>query len=504
TTSLKVLAAELVGLSFSTQAGKGYYLPLGHHTEELQLSREHVLHELKPILESTHPLKIAQNFKYDYQILKMQGIEVKGLCSDTMIASYLLDPAASHNMDAIAKKYLDYQCVSFEEITQGGKFNFSQISLADATRYSAEDAEVTFRLYQHLNPLIQKNHLEKLQNEIEVPLSKVLANMELSGIKIDREFLKSLQSEFKQRLEVLDKKIIECAGEPFNINSTKQLATILFEKLKLPAKKKTKTGFSTDVDVLTDLAKMHELPAQILLYRGLAKLKSTYVDALLETADLKTDRVHTSFNQTIAETGRLSSTDPNLQNIPIRSEEGKKIRRAFIAEKGFQLLSADYSQIELRILAHFSQDEHLVKAMNEGIDIHRLTAASLFKLDPSQVSSDMRAIGKTVNFGVIYGQTAFGLSQQLSISPATAKEYIDHYFAQYPGVQVFREKVLSEARENGFVRTLYGRWRQVQDIHNKNQNVKAFAERMAFNTVIQGSAADLIKLAMIRIENEIL
>ncbi|MFO1519043.1 MAG: DNA polymerase I [bacterium] len=503
TTSLNPLDAKLVGLSFSTEEGKAYYVPVGHVSEAPQLPLEKVLTALKPVLEDPSKGKIAQNFKYDYEVLRQAGIHVRGLHCDTMIAAYLLEPSGNHNMDALSQQYLGHKTITYEEVTGGKKgVSFSEVPIEKALEYSGEDADVTFRLYRVLTPKLKEENLEGVLREIELPLVFVLADMERAGIKIDRSFLTGLQTEFLGRIQTSEKRIYETAGETFNINSTKQLGQILFEKLKLPVQRKTKTGYSTDVDVLTELAKIHDLPKEILSYRSLAKLKSTYVDALLALADPATDRIHTSFNQTIAETGRLSSSDPNLQNIPIRTEDGKKIRQAFVADKDFKLLSADYSQIELRVLAHLSEDPTLLDAFKNEEDVHRITAASIFGLPPVEISPSMRSVGKTVNFAVIYGQTPFGLSGQLGIPPQKAKEYIDQYFIKYGKVQAYREKVLAEAREKQVVHTLYGRHRRVQDLLSKNPNIRSFAERIAFNTVIQGTAADLIKLAMIQIHRK--
>ena len=549
TTSLDVQKAQLVGVSLSTASGRAYYIPVGHlcHREESaegppkadddpvwannylplhgglprgtcpeqsrrarndlesgQLDVQEVLQGLKPVFENSKVGKIGQNYKYDYQILKQAGIEVQGLAFDTMIASYLLDPAGKHGLDHLAQVYLNHSMISYEEVTkETPNKSFAEVSIQKALEYSAEDADATFQVAEKILPEIKSQNLEKIFYEIELPLVPVLAEMELRGIKIDRPYLEELQKDFSEKIQKAEKKIYELAGKEFNVNSPKQLGQILFEDLKLPVQRKTKTGYSTDVDVLTELAKIHPLPEEILSYRSLAKLKSTYIDALLNIADPKTDRVHTSFNQTIAETGRLSSSDPNLQNIPIRTDDGKKIRAAFIAEQGFQLLSADYSQIELRVLAHMSEDPNLITAFEKNEDVHRLTASSIFGLPEDQITSQMRAVGKTVNFAVIYGQTPFGLSGQLGIPQAKAREYIEQYFAKYPKVQAYREQVLKQASEKGEVRTLFGRRRLVADLNSKNPNVRSFAERIAFNTVIQGTAADLIKLAMIQIDQKI-
>ncbi|KAB2841353.1 DNA polymerase I, partial [bacterium] len=391
--------------------------------------------------------------------------------------------------------------ISYEEVTGKGG-DFSAVDPRAAAEYSCEDADVTWQLAELFRPMLKEAGLWDLFHDVEIPLSLVLEEMERRGIKVDKGFLEGLQGEFGARIQAQEAKIHALAGEAFNIQSPKQLGSILFEKLKLPVQRKTKTGYSTDVDVLTELAKVHELPKEILEYRSLTKLKSTYVDALLEILDPETHRVHTSFNQTIAETGRLSSSDPNLQNIPIRSEDGAKIRRAFVAEEGFSLLSADYSQIELRVLAHLSGDPTLLEAFAEEHDIHRMTAASIFQVNEALVTPAMRAAGKTVNFAVVYGQTPFGLSGQLGVTQAQAKKYIDQYFEKYSGVREYREKVLAAAREKKEVRTYMGRRRFVPEIDSKNTMSRNLAERIAFNTVIQGTAADIIKKAMVEIETE--
>ncbi len=501
TTSLDPLKARLVGLSFAPAAGEAYYLPVGHQNDERQLALEPTLRELKPILENPAVAKIAQHFKYDSHVLRNHGVRVAGLSCDTMLASYLLDPAASHKLDNLAARHLDHKMISYEEVAGKGG-DFSAVDPKAAAEYSCEDADVTWQLAELFQPMLKEAGLWALFRDVEIPLSLVLEEMERRGIKVDKKFLEGLQGEFGARIQAQEAKIHALAGEAFNIQSPKQLGTILFEKLKLPVQRKTKTGYSTDVDVLTELAKVHDLPKEILEYRSLAKLKSTYVDALLEILDPETHRVHTSFNQTIAETGRLSSSDPNLQNIPIRSEDGAKIRRAFVAEAGFSLLSADYSQIELRVLAHLSGDPTLLEAFAEEHDIHRMTAASIFQVNEALVTPAMRAAGKTVNFAVVYGQTPFGLSGQLGVTQAQAKKYIDQYFEKYSGVREYREKVLAEARERKEVRTYMGRRRFVPEIDSKNTMSRNLAERIAFNTVIQGTAADIIKKAMVEIEAE--
>lgn len=502
TTSIDPLKAQLVGLSFAPAAGEAYYLALGHQVVERQLVLEPTLAALKPVLENPAVAKVAQHFKYDSHVMLNYGIRVAGLSCDTMLASYLLDPAASHKLDNLASRYLDHKMISFEEVA-GKTGDFSAVAPQAASDYSCEDADVTWQLAELFQPKLKEEGLWDLFHDVEIPLSLVLEEMERRGIKVDKGFLEGLQREFGDRIVAREAKIHALAGEAFNIQSPKQLGTILFEKLKLPVQRKTKTGYSTDVEVLTELAKVHDLPKEILEYRSLTKLKSTYVDALLAILDPVTHRVHTSFNQTIAETGRLSSSDPNLQNIPIRSEDGAKIRRAFVAEPGYSLLSADYSQIELRVLAHLSEDPTLLQAFAEEQDIHRMTAASIFQVNEALVTPNMRAAGKTVNFAVVYGQTPFGLSGQLGVTQAQAKKYIDQYFEKYSGVRDYRERVLAQAREKKEVRTWMGRRRFVLDIDSKNAIARNFAERIAFNTVIQGTAADIIKKAMVEIEAEL-
>lgn len=503
TTSLEFYQAQLVGLSFAVGPGEAYYLPLGHQGTTQQLDLKETLKQLKPLLEDPEVLKAAQHFKYDAGVLQNYQIHLQGLVCDTLLASYLLDPSGSHKLDALSLKYLGHKMISYQEVTgqkQGGLF--AEVDLEKAKDYACEDADVTWQLAELLFEKIKQENLQSVLTELEQPLSEVLLKMERWGIKIDVPFLKKLQQDFATRMEATEAKIYEVAGEKFNIQSPKQLAEILFEKLKLPPVKKTKTGYSTDVEVLTQLSEEHALPAEILAFRGLAKLKSTYVDALIAQADPETHRVHTHFNQTVAETGRLSSNDPNLQNIPIRTEDGAKIRQAFVAEQGFTLLSADYSQIELRVLAEMSQDPQLVEAFKEDQDVHRITAAGVFGVKEEDVTSEMRAKGKTLNFAVIYGQTPFGLSKLLKVSQKEAKHYIEQYLKKYQGVARFREEVLNKAREAGEVRTLLGRRRFAKDLNSKNFSLRSLAERVAFNTVIQGTAADLIKKAMLEIDAE--
>lgn len=494
TTSLDVLTAKVVGISISWREGEACYIPVGHTGPEASKQRtlEEALEILKPVFKNRDIPKVGQNLKYDLPILKLLGVEVENILCDTMIASYLLNPAGPHNLDDLSQQHLDHRTIHYEEVTGKGakQISFAAVPLDRALAYAAEDADCTRRLAEIFLPRLKSEGLQKLFDEIEMPLMRILMEMELAGVKVDREILKRLSQEFDDELKKLETKIFELAHGPFNINSPKQLGEILFEKLKLPGGKKTKTGYSTSQEVLESLA-AHPICEMILNYRSLSKLKSTYCDGLLKLIHPKTGRIHTSFNQTRAATGRLSSSDPNLQNIPIRSTEGKKIREAFIAEPGFTLLSADYSQIELRILAHFTQDENLLAAFREGRDVHEQTAR--------QIGID-RAAAKTVNFAVIYGQSAYGLAQQLKIGVSEAALIIENYFKQYPKVKPFREKILEEAKEKGFVTTLFGRRRFAPDLLSRNPAIRGNAERTAFNTVFQGSAADIIKKAMIDID----
>ncbi|MDO8494487.1 MAG: DNA polymerase I, partial [Deltaproteobacteria bacterium] len=509
TDSLDVMKANIAGISLGWKKGEAAYIPVGHIGAK-QIPLETVKKILEPLFADENIAKVGQNFKYDLAILKRHGFEVGNISGDTMIASYLLNPAGPHNLDALAQQFLDHRTIRYEEVVGTGKQQklFTEINLERARDYAAEDADCTWQLAQILEPKLKEEGLESLYRNLEIPLMKILLKMEMTGVAVDAGLLKNLSNEFEAELKSREQKIYDLAGgegspTQFNINSPKQLGEILFSKLKLPGGKKTKTGFSTSQDVLEDLSEMHELPALILYYRSLSKLKSTYTDSLQNLINQETGRIHTSFNQTIAATGRLSSSDPNLQNIPIRSLEGRRIREAFIAPKGFQLLSADYSQIELRILAHFTEDESLCEAFQKEKDVHSITAAALYGIKPEEVTKEQRAAGKTLNFSVIYGQSPYGLSKQLKIEVSDAALYIENYFKQYPKVKPFREKILEEARRVGYVATLFGRRRFAPDLLSQNFNIRANAERMAFNTVFQGSAADIIKQAMIDIDREL-
>ena len=505
TTSQDPMLAQLVGMSFSVAPNEAFYIPLGHSalSSDKQLNIELVLNRLKPILEDSKIRKIGQNIKYDWIVLNRYGIDLAGVIFDTMLASYLIDPTKrAHNLDQIALDFLDHKKISYQDITVKGKrsFPFSEVLLEDATRYACEDADITLMAYQALNPKLREMGLFDLFETVEMPLVSVLKRMEMAGICVDRERLALLSKSFEYQLEVIESQIYSVAGQEFNIHSSQQLGQILFEKLGLPVQKKTKkkTAFSTDMEVLTSLAPRHELPALVLRHRTLAKLKSTYVDALLEMIHPETGRIHTSFNQTITATGRLSSSEPNLQNIPIRTDEGREIRSAFISRSGWHLLSADYSQIELRILAHYSDDAILIDAFINGEDIHARTAAEVFQMFPSMVTPELRRQAKVINFGIIYGMSPFGLSRELGISRKMAQTYIEHYFSRYKGVKQFIEQTIDEARKTGRVNTLLGRIRFLPDITSANASVRQFAERAAINTPIQGTAADLIKMSMIK------
>jgi len=502
TTSLNPLDAEIVGLSFSFRDHEAFYLPVGHSYPgaPVQLSRELVLIALSPLLTDPEKRKIGQNIKYDYQILRRHGIEVQGLWCDTMLASYLLNPVrSSHGLDSLAVEFLDHKMISYQEVAGKGKeqINFSQVPLERAAVYSCEDADATFLLQGIFLPRLSTAGMDSLFFDLEMPLVKILAEMELQGVRLDLPLLGELSGMFAGQLANLEKEIFASAGCEFNINSPKQLGEVLFERLKLPAGRKTKTGWSTDMDVLTRLALEHEIASLILQFRSISKLKSTYSDALPKLVDPSTGRVHTSYNQAVTNTGRLSSSEPNLQNIPIRSEEGRKIRRAFIAEEGSLLLSADYSQIELRVLAHLSGDRVFCDAFAHDEDIHTRTASEVFDLLPGLVSPEMRRQAKTINFGVIYGQGAFSLARELGVSTQTAKEFIDNYFRRHSGARDFLDACVRDAEKNGYVTTILGRKLPIPDIASSNGNIRAFAQRNAINYPIQGSAADIIKRAMI-------
>ena len=507
TTSKRPVWARLVGISFSFEGGNAFYLPLAHRYlgAPEQLEFEVVREKLKQVFEDKSIKKCGHNIKYDLIVMSNEGIALDGVDFDTMIASYLLNPSSrGHGLDALTMEYFGHKNLTYKEMTGTGskEIGFDEVEVGRATEYAAEDSDMTWRLKGKLQPQLKDSTL-KLYKEIELPLLEVLAEIELNGVYIDRKHLTELSSKIDKKLLRLEKDIYVLADEQFNINSPKQLSVILFEKLKLPVVKKTKTGYSTDVSVLGQLALKHKLPEQVLSYRQLAKLKSTYVDALPGEIFKKTGRVHTSFNQTVAATGRLSSSNPNLQNIPIRSDMGKEIRKAFTAEEDNMLLSADYSQIELRILAHLSKDKALKRAFDKGEDVHARTAADIFGGSIGQVDEKSRRMAKAVNFGIIYGLSAFGLSRQLNISRRDAQDFIDQYFSLYSSVKDFMGNTITEARECGYTMTMFHRRRYLPDLKSDNRQVRESAERIAINSPIQGSAADLIKVAMIRLSRNL-
>lgn len=505
TTSKDPMRAKMVGLSFSLSPHEAFYVPCAHDDPDRlsQINIDDVLNQLKPVLENPEIKKIGQNIKYDWIVLARHGIKLAGVIFDTMLASYLINPSKrAHNLDQIALDFLGHRKITYQEVTGKGKtaLNFSQISIEKAVPYACEDADITLMAYRVLAPKLDEIDLTTLLQTIEMPLVPVLTKMEMRGICVDEERLSQLSKSFEHQLNTLEQMIYGVAGEKFNIKSSQQLGYILFEKLELPAQKKTKkrTGYSTDVDVLTHLASHHELPALILRHRTLAKLKSTYTDALLVLVHPETGRIHTSYNQTVTATGRLSSSDPNLQNIPVRTEEGREIRSAFIPKKGWYMVSADYSQIELRILTHYSNDPILIEAFNNDEDIHARTAAEIFQVFPSFITPELRRQAKVINFGIIYGMSAYGLSKELGISQKMAKTYITNYFSKYKGVKQFIDQTIEDAKKTGQISTLLGRIRLLPDINSDNINVRQFAERTAVNTPIQGTAADLIKSAMLK------
>ena len=506
TTGIDALNAELVGMSFSFEKGKAFYVPFPENQEEAQV----LVDKFKPFFESESIEKIGQNIKYDLKILSHYGVQIKGKLFDTMIAHYLINPDMRHNMDVLSETYLKYSPKSIEDlIGKKGKNQLSmrQVPLEDIKEYAAEDADITFQLKQNFSPILDKAETKKLFDEIEIPLIPVLAAMELEGINLDVPFLKSMSVEMAKESAALEQKIYETAGEKFNLASPKQLGDILFDKLKIGGakQKKTKTGqYATGEEVLSYLANDNEIVRDILEWRQMVKLQSTYIDALPNQVDTKTGRVHTDYMQTVAATGRLSSNNPNLQNIPIRTERGRLIRKAFIArDENYTLVSADYSQIELRIIAALSGEENMIKAFQNNEDIHRSTAAKVFNVPLEEVTKEQRSNAKTVNFGIIYGVSAFGLSNQTSLSRKESAELIDAYYATYPKLKSYMANQVDFAREHGYVQTVLGRRRYLKDINSANMMVKSGAERNAVNAPIQGSAADIIKIAMINIHKKL-
>ena len=509
TDNLDYMAANLVGISFALENGEAAYLPLqlDYLGAPKTLEKTTALALLKPILENPAIQKVGQNFKYDLTIFARNGIDVQGVAFDTMLESYVLNSTGRHNMDDLAKRYLGHQTISFEEIAGKGKnqLTFNQIPLEKATEYAAEDADVTMKLQQVLwEKLSKEPTLEKLFKEMELPLLGVLSRMERRGVLIDSDALFLQSNEIANRLSELEEQAYVLAGQPFNLASTKQLQEILFDKLGLPVIQKTPKGApSTNEEVLEELAFSHELPKVLVEHRGLSKLKSTYTDKLPQMVNPQTGRVHTSYHQAVTATGRLSSSDPNLQNIPIRNEEGRRIRQAFIAREGFTVVAADYSQIELRIMAHLSQDQGLINAFTQGKDIHRSTAAEIFGVALDEVTPEQRRNAKAINFGLIYGMSAFGLSRQLGIGRADAQNYMDLYFKRYPGVQTFMHDIREKAKAQGYVETLFGRRLYLPDINSSNGMRRKAAERVAINAPMQGTAADIIKRAMIQLDQKL-
>jgi|TARA_B100001059_G_scaffold71309_1_gene68404 DNA polymerase-1 len=507
TTSLNYMVAEIVGVSFAVEAGTAAYVPLAHDYPGApeQLSRDEVLAQLKPLLEDGSKGKLGQHLKYDANVLMNHGITLRGIREDTMLESYVLDATGSrHDLDTLALKYLGQRTIHFEDIAGKGakQITFNQVPVEQAAPYAAEDAEVTLRLHALLSARLEAEpSLQQLYRELEVPLVPVLSRIERNGALVCREQLAAQSAELGQRMLALEAKAHELAGGPFNLGSPKQLGEILFNKLELPVLKKTPKGApSTAEEVLAELALDYPLPAVLMEYRSLSKLKSTYTDKLPGMIDAKTGRVHTSYHQAVTATGRLSSSDPNLQNIPIRTEEGRRIRQAFIAAPGCKIVAADYSQIELRIMAHLSQDPGLLAAFAEGLDVHSATAAEVFAVDIEQVSVDQRRKAKAINFGLIYGMSAFGLAKQLGIGRHEAQEYIDVYFARYPGVADYMARTRALAHETGYVETLKGRRLYLPEINARNRQRQQAAERTAINAPMQGTAADLIKLAMLAVD----
>ncbi|MBD3184938.1 DNA polymerase I [Candidatus Poribacteria bacterium] len=506
TTDIDPISAELVGISISYKPHEAYYIPVGHRYMSCpeQIPLETVIKKLMPVLADPKIGKIGQNIKYDIQILRKYGAEIENISYDTMLGSYILNPSARrHSLDNMSLEYFGYEMIPIETLIGKGKnqTTMDSVDLEAASKYACEDADLTLRIKEQQEPGLQKNDLESVFREIELPLIPVLADMELTGIKLDTGYLKEVSTKMDTRLKALTDNIFELAGESFNINSPKQLSYILFEKLGLPPGKRTKTGYSTNEAELERLSSAgYELPEAVLEYRSLSKLKSTYVDALPASINPETARVHTFFNQAVTETGRLSSSNPNLQNIPVRTEEGREIRRAFIPGGECNLLlAADYSQIELRMLAHLSGDATLVDAFRKDEDIHSRTGSLIFGLPIDQITPEMRRQAKTINFGVIYGMGAFRLARELDIPLKDAKTFIESYFATYSGVKEYFDGIIEFARENGYVTTISGRRRRISEIKSRNRNTREFAERTAINTPVQGSAADMIKMAMIKI-----
>ena len=506
TTSLDYMQARVVGVSFAVKTGEAAYVPFGHDYMDApeQLTEQQVLGALKPLLEDASKGKIGQNLKYDAHVLQNHDIHMAGIAEDTMLMSYVLDSTQRHDMDTMALRLLGHNTIHFEEIAGKGakQLTFNQIDLEQAGPYAAEDADITLQLYETLAAqLRQESTLESIYRDIELPLLSVILGIESNGVKVDVPMLEKQSKQLAERMLEVEQQAFAVAGEEFNLASPKQIQVILFEKQELPVIRKTPKGQpSTAEDVLQELAADYELPSLILEHRSLSKLKSTYTDKLPLQVDSNTGRVHTSYNQTVAATGRLSSTDPNLQNIPIRSEEGRRIRQAFIAEEGNRLIAADYSQIELRIMAHLSEDKSLLQAFADGVDVHRATAAEVFGVSLDEVENEQRRAAKAINFGLIYGMSAFGLAKQLNIGRYEAQDYVDLYFERYPGVKDYMDRTRALAHEQGYVETVFGRRLYLPEINARNKMRQQYAERTAINAPMQGTAADIIKRAMIAVD----
>lgn len=511
TTSQNPMIAKIVGVALSPAPHESYYIPVAHGAivadSSKQLGAEYVLSKLKPVIEDGGIRKIGQNLKYEFIVLERYGVELRGISCDTMIAAHLLDTSRmGYSLDELAMAYLGHKTITYKDVTGTGKgkIGFEEVELEKAKTYSCEDADVAMILSKKLIPQLKELNLLDVFRDIDLKFIEVLARMEINGVRVDSSLLSAMSVEFERSLERIAQEIYNEVGIEFNLNSPIQLREVLFDKLKLPKKKLTKTGeASTDVEVLSELAKFHIVPEKVLEYRGVAKLKSTYVDALPKLINPETGRIHTSFNQVGTSTGRLSSSEPNLQNIPIKTPEGKRIREAFIPEKGFVILSADYSQIELRLLAHFSEDKGLVEAFLAGSDIHSRTASEIFGVSEELISPEMRRLAKTINFGIIYGISPFGLAKQLGTSNKVAKAYIDEYFKRYKSVKVYLEKTIKKAQQLEYATTILGRRRPIPELRSRDRATRAFGERTATNTPFQGSAADIIKIAMIRIHEKL-
>ncbi|MGL4193128.1 MAG: DNA polymerase I [Vibrio sp.] len=504
TDSLDYMVANLVGMSFAVAEGEAAYLPVAHDYLDApqQLDRAWVIAQLKPLLEDANKAKVGQNLKYDASVMARYGVELRGIHHDTMLQSYVYNSVGGkHDMDSLALRFLQHSCISFEQVAGKGKnqLTFNQIALPEAAQYAAEDADVTLRLHQRISQLIdQDSKLSQVYRDIEMPLVPVLSRIERTGVMIDEMLLSAQSQEIALRLDELEQQAYQLAGQPFNLSSPKQLQTILFEQMKLPVLQKTPSGTpSTNEEVLQELALDYPLPKVLIEYRGLAKLKSTYTDKLPKMINPSTGRVHTSYHQAVTATGRLSSTDPNLQNIPVRNEQGRRIRQAFVAPHGWKIMAVDYSQIELRIMAHLSGDQALLNAFRSGLDIHAATAAEIIGVPIEQVSSEQRRRAKAVNFGLIYGMSAFGLAKQLGIARSEAQQYMDKYFERYPGVMQYMEETRRRAAEQGYVETIFGRRLHLPEITSRNAMRRKAAERAAINAPMQGTAADIIKKAML-------